>query len=141
MIHASRTFLPVCVCEDDLTGARTNDDYRCAACGLRVFLDDGTILVDAAHIIPFSVSKDNDPRNGMALCRNHHWAMDKNLVVPVPAKPRPIWRVSSDLDRRIEGQTDLLSLEGTVVLQPRDPRYHPREDSLKWRMEHLRKTG
>jgi putative restriction endonuclease len=116
-------------------------DYRCAACGLRVFLDDGTILVDAAHIIPFSVSKDNDPRNGMALCRNHHWAMDKYLVAPIPAKPRPLWRVSKDLDRRIEGQTDLLSLDGTAVLQPRDARYHPREDTLKWRMEHLRTTA
>ena len=116
-------------------------DYRCAACGLRVFLDDGTILVDAAHIIPFSVSKDNDPRNGMALCRNHHWAMDKYLVAPTPANPRPVWRVSGDLDRRIEGQTDLLSLDGTAVLQPRDARYHPREDTLKWRMEHLRTTA
>jgi putative restriction endonuclease len=90
--------------------------------------------------IPFSVSKDNDPRNGMALCRNHHWAMDKYLVAPIPAKPRPVWRVSNDLDRRIEGQTDLLSLDGTAVLQPRDPRYHPREDTLKWRMDHLRRT-
>lgn len=116
-------------------------DFRCAACGLRVFLDDGTILVEAAHIIPFHVSKDNDPRNGMALCRNHHWAMDEYLVAPVPAQPGPVWRVSNDLDRRIEGQTDLLSLDGTTVLQPRDPRYHPREDTLCWRKEHLRTTS
>lgn len=116
-------------------------DYRCAACGLRVFLDDGTILVEAAHIIPFNITRDNDPRNGMALCRNHHWAMDAYLLAPVPKNPRPVWRVSNELDRRIEGQTDLLNLDGEAILQPRDPRFHPRDDSLTWRLQHLRNNG
>jgi putative restriction endonuclease len=31
-------------------------DYTCAACGLRVRLNDGFSLVDAAHLIPFSVA-------------------------------------------------------------------------------------
>jgi putative restriction endonuclease len=116
-------------------------DYRCAACGLRVFLDDGTILVDAAHIVPFSVSKDDDPRNGMALCRNHHWAMDKLLIAPVPPADRPLWRVSKALDVRIEGQTDLLSLDGKRVIPPRESRYLPKAEALRWRLEHLRKTA
>lgn len=117
---------------------RSAYDYRCAACGLRVILDD-VVLVEAAHIIPFNTSHDNDPRNGMALCRNHHWAMDNHLLAPVPGQPRPVWRVSGELDRRIEGQTDLLRLDGDVVLTPRDPRLHPRENALKWRQQHLRK--
>ncbi len=117
---------------------RSAYDYRCAACGLRVILDDG-VLVEAAHIIPFSVSHDNDPRNGMALCRNHHWAMDRHLLAPVPGRPRPVWRVSGELDRRIEGQTDLLKYDGDAVLMPREARYHPREDALRWRLHHLRK--
>lgn len=117
---------------------RSAYDYRCAACGLRVVLDD-VVLVEAAHIIPFTVSHDNDPRNGIALCRNHHWAMDRLLLAPVPGQSRPIWRVSGELDRRIEGQTDLLDLDGSAVLRPRDTRFHPREDALKWRQQHLRR--
>jgi len=48
-------------------------DYRCAACGLRVILDD-LVLAEAAHLIPYATSHDDDPRNGIALCKNHHWA-------------------------------------------------------------------
>ena len=47
-------------------------DYRCAACGLRVVLEGGLYIVDAAHLIPFAESHDDDPRNGIALCKNHH---------------------------------------------------------------------
>jgi hypothetical protein len=57
-------------------------DYRCAACGLRVVLEGGLYIVDAAHLIPFAESHDDDPRNGIALCKNHHWAMDRNLIGP-----------------------------------------------------------
>ena len=42
-------------------------DYRCAASGWRVILPDGSVMVEAAHLIPFSESRDNDPCNGIAL--------------------------------------------------------------------------
>jgi len=51
-------------------------DHQCAACGLRINVpgvSDGT-FVDAAHLIPFSESGNDHPTNGMALCKNHHWA-------------------------------------------------------------------
>ena len=50
-------------------------DYRCAACGVRVLLDQSISLVEAAHLIPFNVSRNDKPNNGIALCPNHHWAM------------------------------------------------------------------
>ncbi|WP_346189974.1 HNH endonuclease [Rubritalea halochordaticola] len=43
-----------------------------APCGLRIRLPGGHTVVDAAHIIPFSESQDDHPRNGIALCKNHH---------------------------------------------------------------------
>ena len=52
-------------------------DYRCAACGIRVLLDQAISLVEAAHLIPFRVSRNDKPTNGVALCPNHHWAMDR----------------------------------------------------------------
>jgi len=36
--------------------------------------------IDAAHIIPWSLSHDDAPRNGMALCRLCHWTFDKGLL-------------------------------------------------------------
>jgi putative restriction endonuclease len=93
-------------------------------------------LVDAAHLVPWNVSRDDDPRNGIALCKNHHWAMDRFLIAPSPL-PERTWKVSSVLDDRIEGQRDLLDLRGRSILVPREARYLPRHDGLAWRLGRL----
>jgi len=110
-------------------------DYRCAACGIRVVLDD-IFIVDAAHLIPFSESHDDDPRNGIALCKNHHWSMDRSLIAPGADLQ---WHVSRMLDDRIEGQRDLIGLRRRNVLLPGSQRYHPKQDALQWRQERLLK--
>lgn len=112
-------------------------DYRCAACGLRVIVDD-LVLVDAAHLIPWNVSRDDDPRNGMALCKNHHWAMDRSLIAPTPQLK---WKINDCLDDRIEGQRDLLDLQDRGVLLPRASRFHPKAESLLWRVSNFRRVG
>lgn len=108
-------------------------DYRCSACGLRVVVDD-LVLVEAAHLVPFTVSQDDDPCNGIALCRNHHWAMDRSLIAPTSSLK---WQVSAALDDRIEGQRDLLELGNKRLLLPRLERFHPKLQSLQWQETHL----
>jgi putative restriction endonuclease len=115
-------------------------DYRCAACGVRVLLDQSMSLVVAAHLIPFNVSRNDKPTNGMALCPNHHWAMDRHLIAPVPdsKKPAGIWRVNEGrLDDRIEGQRDLVAIAGKSVIPPGEEKFYPALESLRWREEHL----
>jgi putative restriction endonuclease len=55
-------------------------DHRCAFCGLRLLTSDGRTVVDAAHIVPWSISHDDDLHNGMALCRLCHWTFDQGLL-------------------------------------------------------------
>ena len=55
-------------------------DYTCAVCELRIVTLDGESVTEAAHIIPFSVSKNDDIRNGISLCKLHHWAFDRGLI-------------------------------------------------------------
>ena len=115
-------------------------DYRCAACGVRVLLDQSVSLVEAAHLIPFNVSQNDKPTNGMALCPNHHWAMDRHLIAPVPdgKKRAGIWRVNAErLDDRIEGQRDLVAIAGKSVIPPGEEKFYPALESLRWREEHL----
>ncbi len=115
-------------------------DYRCAACGVRVLLDQSISLVEAAHLIPFNVSRNDKPTNGMALCPNHHWAMDRYLIAPIPDgnKRAGIWRVNKDrLDDRIEGQRDLVAIAGKSVIPPGEEKFYPALESLRWREEHL----
>ena len=115
-------------------------DYRCAACGVRVLLDHSVSLVEAAHLIPFTISRNDKPTNGMALCPNHHWAMDRHLIAPVPDgnKRAGIWRVNEErLDDRIEGQRDLVAIAGKSVIAPGEEKFYPALESLRWREEHL----
>ena len=115
-------------------------DYRCAACGIRVLLNHATSLVEAAHLIPFGESRNDKPTNGMALCPNHHWAMDRHLIAPCPDTKRRagIWRVNGErLDDRIEGQRDLVGLAGKPVIPPSEEKFYPAIESLRWRQEHL----
>jgi putative restriction endonuclease len=54
-------------------------DYTCALTGYRLTTISGTGIVDAAHIHQFSDSRNNELRNGLALCKNAHWLFDKGL--------------------------------------------------------------
>jgi putative restriction endonuclease len=119
-------------------------DYRCAACGVRVLLNHMLSLVEAAHLIPFGVSRNDKPTNGMALCPNHHWAMDRHLIAPCPDDKRRagVWRINGErLDERIEGQRDLVALNGRPVIPPSEVEFYPAIESLQWREQHLMKAA
>ncbi len=59
-------------------------DYQCAMCRLRVIAPDGSIPVDAAHLIPGRDPHDDSPTNGVALYKLQHRALDARLVAPPP---------------------------------------------------------
>ena len=112
-------------------------DCQCAACGLRIRLPqtDDMTFVDAAHLIPFTSSFNDHPTNGIALCKNHHWAMDRFLIAPTPDLS---WMVSAHLDeRRSDGEKSLLALKGKRVLPPSETAFAPHRDALQWRVDRL----
>jgi len=112
-------------------------DHQCAACGLRIRLSSGNDVsfIDAAHLIPFSDTFNDHPTNGLALCKNHHWAMDRSLIAPCPDHH---WKVSAILDpRRSNGEKELIELAGKSLLLPKDEAFHPDAGGLKWRCEQL----
>lgn len=112
-------------------------DHQCAACGLRILLPKGNDVsfIDAAHLLPWSEFRNDHPTNGVALCKNHHWAMDRNLIAPGPDHR---WKVSRILDeRRSNGEEALIKLDGMTLLLPNDPAFHPAPEGLAWRVERL----
>ena len=60
-------------------------NYTCALTGYRLTTITAGSIVDAAHIHQFSDSRNNDPKNGIALCKNAHWQFDQGL-----------WAISDD---------------------------------------------
>ena len=47
-------------------------NHTCALCGVRLLTPEGRTAVAAAHIVPWRVTHNDDPRNGLALCGLHH---------------------------------------------------------------------
>ena len=113
-------------------------DYQCAASGVRVILSTGETMVEAAHLHQFSEAGDDDPRNGIALTPDFHWAMDRHLIAPGPDLR---WHVSPLLDERIADHNRLTSLSGKRLLLPREPRFNPKQDVLEWRLARLRRRA
>lgn len=109
-------------------------DYRCAATGTRIILPDESVMVQAAHIEPFSVSGNDDPRNGLALTPDMHWAMDKNAIAPGPDYK---WHVSRQVDKRLRENEPLWRLNGTELILPKEQRHWPRQEYLEWRKASL----
>lgn len=106
-------------------------DHTCAFCGLRIVTPTGATALEAAHIVPFCVSFNDDPRNGLGLCPLHHWAFDEGLV-SCEQKTEMVIIVSPLLDLRRPTEDRLCSLQGQRVLLPRDGSYRPAEEALYW---------
>lgn len=111
-------------------------DHQCAACGLRIKLPVRDVsFIDAAHLIPYHVEQNDHPTNGLALCKNHHWAMDSNLIAPCPDHQ---WHISKVLEpRRSTGEAELAALAGKPVLPPHDEAFRPDPRALQWRCDKL----
>jgi putative restriction endonuclease len=111
-------------------------DHRCALCGIRLLTDDGHTAVDAAHIIPWSRSHNDDPRNGMALCRLCHWTFDEGLI-GVSARYAVLLAPRLAQTPNVPGH--LTALDGRRLLGPAEDNLWPDHDALAWhRREVLR---
>jgi putative restriction endonuclease len=92
-------------------------------------------FIDAAHLIPFAESRNDHPTNGLALCKNHHWAMNRDIIAPGPDLH---WHVSNFVDpRRSNGEKELRALSGQALLLPQDRAFHPDGEGLTWRYKRL----
>jgi putative restriction endonuclease len=54
--------------------------FRCAICGSGLRTPNGKPEVQSAHIYPKGRDGSDDVRNGICLCRRHHWAMDAGWI-------------------------------------------------------------
>ncbi len=85
--------------------------------------------IDAAHIIPWSLSHDDAPRNGMALCRLCHWTFDEGLLT-VSARYHVV--ASPQLSARRNTPGHLPNLHGQDIIGPAEQTLWPDLDALSW---------
>ena len=78
--------------------------YTCALTGYTLTTAQGATIVEAAHIADFASSRDNDPRNGLALTPDAHWTFDEYLWT-VDENLRVVVSRHGFSDRSPEGQS------------------------------------
>jgi len=109
-------------------------DYTCALTGYKLVTAQAGSIVDAAHIHQFANSRNNDPRNGLALSKNAHWAFDQGL-----------WSLTDDFRVilaktrfRETGPTSMLlaTFEGKRIGLPKDKSLWPDPRHLSWHRQH-----
>ncbi len=101
----------------------------CAVCRLNVHTEDGRDLVDAAHIMPFGLFHNDDPRNGISLCKNHHWGFDAGWF-------------TATADYKILLSPCLRNAaaylpEGVCLLIPAQVQYAPASEALAWHQKNV----
>jgi len=109
-------------------------DHRRSMCGIRVRTLDGHTVVEAAHIVPWSETRDDRPTNGLALCRTCHWTFDERLL-SVSRSYKVI--ASRHLNVLNDLPGFLTSLEGRTIFLPSQESYRRDLDSLEWHRRHL----
>ena len=109
-------------------------NYTCALTGYRVTTIASGAIVDAAHIHQFSDSRNNDPKNGIALCKNAHWMFDIGL-----------WTIDDDYRVIVAGdafsesspnQKPLTDMHGQKLLLPSNEWFWPSKNHLAWHRSH-----
>lgn len=109
-------------------------DRRCAMCRLA-----HVPLLDAAHITADSEA-DGDAvvTNGLALCKIHHAAYDRDII---GVSPDRVVVVDADVLRGVDGpmlRHGIQALHGQGLHLPDDPRQHPDRDRLERRFAAFR---
>ncbi|WP_300668216.1 HNH endonuclease [Desulfoluna sp.] len=104
-------------------------DHRCALCKVRVQTPEEHHVVDAAHIIPFAETQNNDLTNGLSLCKLCHWAFDEGML-GIDKHHQII--VSHHLKSAGNSAAHLLGLENCPIVEPRDQTFSPGFDNLAW---------
>ena len=102
-------------------------DHRCVLCGIRIVTPDGHTVVEAAHIVPWRDTKNDDIRNGMALCKLCHWGFDWGML-GVSDNYTVITSRAIGIDPNFPGL--LTSLSGRGIIPPADRDKYPAREYL-----------
>lgn len=114
-------------------------NHACAACGQGYLVPVGEPTSDpisepeAAHIVPVTLGGSDDPRNGLCLCRAHHWAFDNRLMY---VDEQRLWR-STRASLRENRNVALNDIDGTRLIPPQQGHPTPAAEALAWHRERV----
>jgi putative restriction endonuclease len=109
-------------------------NHTCCISGMRLVSNHGFSMVDACHIVPFSISKDDKVTNGLALCPNLHRAFDRGLIT-IDATLKVL--ISDTIAEEPGNIYALRNLEGKILNLPFGKIHYPSTNNLSWHRQHI----
>ncbi|WP_264509652.1 HNH endonuclease [Flavobacterium sp. N1719] len=105
-------------------------NHTCCISGLKIeTTTDRTIqMIDACHIVPFSISRDDTLPNGISLCPNLHRAFDRGLIT---INKDFVVRVSP-IVKENESTYSIRQFDGKPIQLPQSEKWYPSIEALKW---------
>ncbi|BDA72810.1 unknown protein [Calothrix sp. PCC 7716] len=104
-------------------------EYKCAFCGLKVMKSSKYYIVDGAHIKPFGEFRDSRIKNGISLCKNHHWAFDIGLFT-VDDKYKIV--MSKNFEEESPNAQSMKDFHGKDLYLPRLEKFYPELEAFEW---------
>ncbi len=109
-------------------------DNYCAVSGIRILTADNRSAVEACHIVPWSISKNDNPTNGIALSKLCHWVFERGLLSITPEYKV---RLSRELLADYNSPGNLAQLEGRSIRLPNEKALRPGREYLAWHAKKL----
>jgi len=103
-------------------------NYQCCISGMKIETSTNAQMVDACHIIPFSISHDDTIPNGISLSPNLHRAYDRGLIT---INKDYIVRISPTVKDN-NSVYSISQFEGAKLILPNSAKWYPSPESLIW---------
>ena len=107
-------------------------NHQCCICAGSLVDLTGVYETEAAHIVPKRLAGADDIRNGMALCRKHHWSFDRGMFW-INEKYRVV--VPKQI-LAINENASLGDYDGSLIQHSRDSNLAPHHSALAWHKEY-----
>ena len=93
-------------------------ERKCAICGYSIRLGDILIGIDACHLKPIQHFGDDHISNSLALCKLHHWALDRGAI-----------SINSEYEVMVSQKLNGFRLDDFFVSYERKPIHVPRNSA------------
>jgi putative restriction endonuclease len=103
-------------------------NYSCCISEMKIESSTNAQMIDACHIVPFSVSNDDTIPNGISLSPNLHRAFDRGLIT---INKDYLVRVSPSINEN-NSVFSLSQFNGKKIILPEKTTWFPSVESLQW---------
>ncbi len=109
-------------------------EYKCCISEMKIENNHNFQMIDACHIIPFSLSNDDTIPNGISLSPTLHRAFDRGLIT---INDDYVVRISPTISENENSPFSLKQFEGKQIMLPKKQSHFPSIESLSWHRKEL----